>query len=71
MENKLKIYSYETETWVSRWILLQSVGQIGQLADMVTVLQGADIHAVPPVKLVEPERLLLGFRVRVQHDAHP
>ncbi|TNN68162.1 hypothetical protein EYF80_021645 [Liparis tanakae] len=38
----------------------QSVGQIGQLAAMVTVLQGTDVHAVPPAKLSEPETLLLG-----------
>lgn len=38
---------------------------------MVTILQGADIHVVPPVELVEPERLLLRFRVRVEYDAHP
>lgn len=49
----------------------QSVGQIGQLAAMVTVLQGADVHAVPPAKLSKPETLLLGLVVGVQHDAHP
>ena len=58
-------------TWVSWWILWQSIGQIGQLADMVTILQGAHVHVVPLVKLTEPERLLLRFRVRVQYDAHP
>lgn len=58
-------------TWVARGALRQSVGQIDQLADMVTVLQGADVHAVPPAKLPEPESLLLRFRVGVQHDAHP
>lgn len=58
-------------TWVPWWILWQSIGQIGQLADMVTILQGAHIHVAPLVKLMEPERLLLRFRVRVQYDAHP
>jgi len=58
-------------TRVSVEALGQSVSQIGQLAAMVTVLQGADVHAVPPAKLSEPETLLLGFIVGVQHDAHP
>lgn len=58
-------------TWVSRRTLGQSVGQIGQLAAMVTVLQGADVHAAPPAELPEPEAFLLGFVVRIQHDAHP
>lgn len=58
-------------TWVARGALGQSVSQIGQLADMVTVLQGADVHAVPPAKLSKPETLLLLFRVGVQHNAHP
>lgn len=58
-------------TWVAGGTLGQSVGQIGQLAHMVTVLQGADVHAVPPAKLSKPEALLFGFGVGVQHNAHP
>lgn len=58
-------------TWVARGALRQSVGQIGQLADMVTVLQGADVHAAPLAKLSKPETLLLGFRVGVQNNTHP
>lgn len=58
-------------TWVAGRALGQSVGQIGQLAAMVTILQGADVHAVPPAKLLKPETLLLGFTVGVQHNAHP
>lgn len=38
---------------------------------MVTILQGAHVHVAPLVKVMEPERLLLRFRVRVQYDAHP
>lgn len=60
-----KIKSSACLTWVAWWILWQNVGQIGQLADVVTILQGADVHVVPPVKLVEPQRRLLRFGVRV------
>lgn len=38
---------------------------------MVTILEGTHVHVVPLVKLMEPERLLLRFGVRVQDDAHP
>lgn len=58
-------------TWVASRALGESVGQVGQLAHMVSVLQGTHVHVVPPAKLTEPEALLLGFGVRVQHDAHP
>lgn len=58
-------------TWVASGALGESVGQVGQLAHMVTVLQGTHVHVVPPAKLTEPEALLLGFGVGVQHDAHP
>lgn len=58
-------------TWIARRPLGQSVGQIDQLAAMVTVLQGTHVHAVPPAELPEPRRLLLRLTVRVQDDAHP
>lgn len=58
-------------TWVARRAMRQSVGQIGQLVAVVTVLQGTHVHAVPPAELPQPAALLLGFAVRIQHDAHP
>lgn len=58
-------------TWVASRALGESVGQVGQLAHMVTVLQGTHVHVVPPAKLTEPEALLLEFGVGVQHNAHP
>lgn len=58
-------------TWVAGRALGQNVGQVGQLAAMVTILQGTDVHTVPPAKLSKPKRLLLRLTVRVQHNAHP
>ena len=47
------------------------MGEVGQLVAVVTVLPGADVHAVPSAQLAQPRRLLLGFAVGVQYDAHP
>lgn len=43
-----------THTLVGVSTLRQSVGQIGQLVAMVTVLPGANVHAVPLLELTKP-----------------
>lgn len=47
------------------------MGEVGQLVAVVTVLPGADVHAVPSAQLPQPRRLLLRFAVGVQYNAHP
>lgn len=47
------------------------MGEVRQLVAVVTVLPGADVHAVPSAQLPQPGRLLLRFAVGVQYDAHP
>lgn len=60
-----------THTLVGVGTLRQSVGQIGKLVAMVTILPGANVHTVPLLELPEPRGLLLGLTVRIQHDTHP
>lgn len=58
-------------TWVASGALGERVGQVGQLAHVVAVLQGAHVHVVPAAELAEPRAPLLAFGVGVEHDAHP
>lgn len=58
-------------TWVAGGALGERVGQVGQLAHVVAVLQGAHVHVVPAAQLAEPRAPLLAFGVGVEHDAHP
>lgn len=57
-----------TRRQVALW---QGVGDVGQLAAVVAVLQGADVHVAPLLQLLQPAALLLALAVRVQHHAHP
>lgn len=58
-------------TWIASGALGERVGQVGQLAYVVAVLQRAHVHVVPPAELAQPQAPLFAFGVGIEHDAHP
>lgn len=56
---------------MSQVALRQGVGNVGQLAAVVAVLERTDVHVAPLLQLLEPAALLLALAVGVQHDAYP
>lgn len=58
-------------TWVTSGAMGERVGQVGQLARVIAILQGAHVHVVPPAELAEPRAPLFTFGVGIEYDAHP
>lgn len=51
--------------------LWQSVGDVGELAAVVAVLQWAHVHVAPLLELLQPAALLLALAVGVEHHTYP